>query len=256
MLGIDVPNASVGRDDPRGHQVIAGEPRPVGVVAHAATEDEPAGADRQARAGRGARSHCRSLASNTCWLRAAPSVTATPAARVEVHAGHETEIEHQPVGHREPGVTVAAASDDRRHAVGTGPVHARDHVAFADALRDGDRLDPVIAGVRGGHRDVVRGVPGKQQATPQRSPQFVEGALGRRARSPPGRARTASEPPQRTGGTARQHQPPRRARDLVWRARSFHHLHRGHHPQVLVGEHVAMLDEPAREVDEVRHEFQ
>src|SRR5450631_311930 len=59
----------------------------------------------------------------------------------------------------------------------TGPVHARDHVTFAETLRDSDRLDPVVARVCRRHRDVVRRVAGKQQAATQRPPQFLQGAL-------------------------------------------------------------------------------
>ena len=94
--------------------------------------------------------------------------------RLHPHAAHERHVEHQrAVGRGQARDVVAAALDAEQQVVGSRELHARDHVADAEAPhhRGGPSVDH---GVPDGPGLVVAGVGWHEQGSPQARLQTVE----------------------------------------------------------------------------------
>ena len=117
IVRVDLAHATVGGDDPRGHQVVAGQPRPVGVVPDAAAEREAADAHAETSptweyivAERGGIEDVR--------VSGGTAHDGLTGVLVDDHLVEIGDIDDQSLGGAEAGVAVGSAASHRRHTVG------------------------------------------------------------------------------------------------------------------------------------------
>ena len=206
-LRVDDPHLAVRGDELDLDDVVDGQP----VLAH-----EPAQTAAQRQAGDAGRRH--DAAGGRLPVDAGGPVVLVPgdatlgpgppAARVDVDAAHQGQVDHQPaVGHGATGHVVAAAPHRDLQAAVAAEVHGVTHVG--DGVAAGDQPRSLVdQAVVHGPRHVVAGIAGSDQRAVERSSQLVRHRHAHR-RNPlaPGASctRAAWQPRHRRGGVRRKH---------------------------------------------------